>query len=230
MIRRKIFSLLVVLVLPLFASTAMAYDIDFGMVADASDTGSISYAGSSGPLVGEDIDVDQVSLLGGGDIHPLTGAVLNFQTGNLTNFDPGVGYGRMWTFGGGGYISITAEVNGETVPLLLGTWDSAKVIETSESFKLEVAVGGFTDDKNKWLLYELELITEDPGLYESVGPFVGSLNLSFKVHPTDTGETFSSLELGSGDVINTPVPIPGALWLLGSGIIGLIGVRRKVKK
>ena len=25
----------------------------------------------------------------------------------------------------------------------------------------------------------------------------------------------------------SPVPIPGALWLLGSGIIGLIGIRRK---
>ena len=24
----------------------------------------------------------------------------------------------------------------------------------------------------------------------------------------------------------SPVPIPGALWLLGSGLIGLIGIRR----
>jgi hypothetical protein len=27
-----------------------------------------------------------------------------------------------------------------------------------------------------------------------------------------------------------PVPIPGALWLLGSGLIGLIGIRRRFKK
>ena len=28
----------------------------------------------------------------------------------------------------------------------------------------------------------------------------------------------------------TPVPIPGAVWLLGSGLIGLVGFRRKVRK
>ena len=27
-----------------------------------------------------------------------------------------------------------------------------------------------------------------------------------------------------------PVPIPGAVWLLGSGLIGIVGVRRKIKK
>ena len=27
-----------------------------------------------------------------------------------------------------------------------------------------------------------------------------------------------------------PVPIPGALWLLGSGLVGLIGIRRKMSK
>ena len=32
------------------------------------------------------------------------------------------------------------------------------------------------------------------------------------------------------DVSMNPVPIPGAIWLLGSGLIGLIGVRRKLKK
>ena len=25
------------------------------------------------------------------------------------------------------------------------------------------------------------------------------------------------------------VPIPGAVWLLGSGLIGLVGIRRKLK-
>jgi len=48
-------------------------------------------------------------------------------------------------------------------------------------------------------------------------------------------------ELSSSDVggygMNTPayfamdvVPIPGAVWLLGSGILGLVGIRRKVRK
>ncbi len=37
----------------------------------------------------------------------------------------------------------------------------------------------------------------------------------------------SSLEI---KVIQSHAPIPGAVWLLGSGLIGLIGIRRKIKK
>jgi len=29
------------------------------------------------------------------------------------------------------------------------------------------------------------------------------------------------------DVDVSPVPIPGAVWLLGSGIVGLIGLKRR---
>jgi len=31
------------------------------------------------------------------------------------------------------------------------------------------------------------------------------------------------------DFYGNPVPIPGAIWLLGSGLIGIIGIRRKFK-
>ncbi len=37
------------------------------------------------------------------------------------------------------------------------------------------------------------------------------------------------LTLGSGLDFGTPVPIPGAVWLLGSGLLGMIGIRRKKK-
>ena len=33
-----------------------------------------------------------------------------------------------------------------------------------------------------------------------------------------------------GQEVSGPVPIPGAIWLLGSGFIGILGVRRKCKK
>jgi hypothetical protein len=33
-----------------------------------------------------------------------------------------------------------------------------------------------------------------------------------------------------GEPIPNPVPIPGAIWLLGSGLLGLIGIRRRYKK
>ena len=34
---------------------------------------------------------------------------------------------------------------------------------------------------------------------------------------------------GSLELIQAPVPIPSAAWLLGSGILGLVGMRRKIK-
>ena len=36
-----------------------------------------------------------------------------------------------------------------------------------------------------------------------------------------------TLNSGSITVTSNPVPIPGAIWLFGSGIMGLAGLRRK---
>lgn len=43
--------------------------------------------------------------------------------------------------------------------------------------------------------------------------------------------TIDASDITDGKVYNVAsVPIPGALWLLGSGLIGMVGVRRKVGK
>jgi hypothetical protein len=40
----------------------------------------------------------------------------------------------------------------------------------------------------------------------------------------------SGIDMIGGDVNASVVPIPGAVWLLGSGLIGLLGFRRKLRK
>ena len=47
-----------------------------------------------------------------------------------------------------------------------------------------------------------------------------------------TGEDTGDHDILSWQFIDTynPVPIPGAIWLLGSGLIGLAGIRKKLKK
>ncbi|MGD9162106.1 MAG: hypothetical protein PVG39_27085 [Desulfobacteraceae bacterium] len=40
----------------------------------------------------------------------------------------------------------------------------------------------------------------------------------------------AALAVLPGEVTINPVPIPGAVWLLGSGIVGLAGLRKKFKK
>jgi len=39
-----------------------------------------------------------------------------------------------------------------------------------------------------------------------------------------------SMPLYAISAVQTVVPIPGAVWLLGSGLIGIVGIRRKFKK
>ena len=52
--------------------------------------------------------------------------------------------------------------------------------------------------------------------------------------PDNAGRMSATGHLGQGETedykINVaPVPVPGAVWLLGSGLLGLLGVRRKRK-
>ncbi len=46
-------------------------------------------------------------------------------------------------------------------------------------------------------------------------------------HPAIDGSTVSFTY--SFDLLLTPVPVPAAVWLFGSGLIGLIGVARRKK-
>ncbi len=36
--------------------------------------------------------------------------------------------------------------------------------------------------------------------------------------------------VGVDNITLNSVPIPGAIWLLGSGLLGLLGIRRKLNK
>lgn len=53
--------------------------------------------------------------------------------------------------------------------------------------------------------------------------------------PTDTVSEYATIRLldngdGTADVvIANPVPVPAAVWLLGSGLLGIVGLRRKNK-
>ncbi|MDY7001762.1 MAG: PEP-CTERM sorting domain-containing protein [Thermodesulfobacteriota bacterium] len=46
----------------------------------------------------------------------------------------------------------------------------------------------------------------------------------FSLFLTDTGDNLVTYELGT---IEAAVPVPAAVWLLGSGLLGLLGLRRK---
>lgn len=65
-----------------------------------------------------------------------------------------------------------------------------------------------------------------------INPVYWSLLFWDDVHPTNlghaivAGEAYGVLQAGP----LTPVPLPAAVWLLGSGLVGMVGIRRKFRK
>jgi hypothetical protein len=201
---------------------AMAMQLNFNIVAPT--TGSISYNGTGGALIGTNIDVDNVVGLSTPANANVTstclGCTLNFTSGVNTSTGSGT-----WQFGPGGSISITGGVDfqGSTPDislgstLLTGTFSSATV---SDAGVFEVTFGSFTDVKHADLLSYYGMPS---------GNYDGSLTILFSA-VVGPGNAINSTSLFGGSIANVAaVPVPAAAWLFGSGLLGLYSaVRRKL--
>lgn len=202
--------------LVLFVAPVQAVPVlDFNMDANHPAGASISYAGGANPLVGVNISVDSVLGINTPQNNlvsvPFTG-ILTFTTGNYIG-----GGASQWTFAGGGSISV--DIPGPQ-NLLTGKFSNARVeIEGTTGFR--VVIGGFFD--TKW-----EELTDFYGLPDGI--YTGSMNLSFQTASIPPN-ALTSLQVLSGDIINTPgkVPEPISLILLGSGLAG-VGLYRRFRK
>ena len=218
----KISHFLSAAVLGLSSVAVNAAVIDFNIAAPTA--GTISYDGIGGSLMGTAIEVDSAV----GIDTPANSGALGILTCDecLLDFSTGANTGG-WTFGGGGTISITGtllDANDVVVAagnLLTGSWTGSSVISLGNSFfSFEIVAGSFTDTKNEGLTTYFGMPT---------GEYIGGINLSFAMATgTSVGSAFTSTSVYSGDVVNTPaVPVPAAVWLFGSGLIGLVGVARR---
>lgn len=60
--------------------------------------------------------------------------------------------------------------------------------------------------------------------------YLGLFNLDY-LRTNPSGFTSDFVDAKIQEIQNTPpVPIPGAVWLLSSGLVGIVGLRRKMKK
>jgi hypothetical protein len=218
---KKLFMLaLTLLMVAAMAISAQAVPtIDFDM--SPSTPGTIVFNGTT--LVGTDIQVDSVTGLdtnaNDGVTFPITNGLLSFKLDNFV----GLGDGE-YEFGFSGNITITGGVNGGAADIVL--LQSTSLAGPSTPHVAITSSGGtvlfnFFDIKDSDLL----------SLFGTTGNFwKGNINLSFAVEDginPDEVTKFTSSFIGSGDVINTP--IPGSLLLLGTGLLGIfgIGIRRK---
>jgi hypothetical protein len=144
---------------------------------------------------------------------PCAGCVLNFVSGTNT-----AGLDFSGDLDGSSITVSTAQIldGGVTGTLLSGKFTGGGVLNLGSIFRLFGA--GFTD-------------TKDPALVEYLGfpaveAWTGGLNLQFAA--TAGFSRGASVSVLSGDITNIPtttpgeVPVPGAVWLFGSGLIGLL--------
>jgi hypothetical protein len=211
--------------------SAQATLLDFTLGLVNLPGSSVNFNGlPNGSLNGVNIDVSQV-VDKEGILPPLmiVGGVLSFSTGPLVGFNPALPT-PQWDFGGGpnSFIKITGAIPalgiGPNTLLLSGTFGTASVFNFGGT-TFDIAGGVFQDTKNPFMLD-----------YFGLAPntlFDGSFNLSFSVAPGSPGPPHAILSkvVGSGDLFNVPVPIPASALLLGTGLVGLMGLRyrRKLK-
>lgn len=212
--------------LSLTLPNVQAAQVDFNI--SAPTTGSVIYSGGNSALVGSNIDVDNIvglnTPLNNNVLSICATCTLNFTTGNFESYD-----GTTWTFMGGGSIEVIGGVDfqdlpvGEDIPagttLLSGTFNEASVVELpSGTFEFSILGGSFIDTKDPQLLAYYGLPDVD---------YQGGLNISFEAVFIGNPGGFESTQIFSGDIVNTPVPLPAGAFLFLSAVGVLSFFRRK---
>jgi hypothetical protein len=220
-----------------FGKLLLAATLVFGAVhAQAAATisfqmgpngGTISWAGGSSPLIGIDIPIGiaigQGTPLNNGSSLTVNG-LLNFMTGNYQFTD----VNGLLNFGGGGSMSITGDIAtlGITnASLLSGSFQGVNVNTIAGILGLATAFG--SDTKNPALI----------SYFFGGNPLLGwSFNGTiFGIGTVGTDPNGNVTGLGltplSVSIMNTTVPEPGSVFLLGTAMVGIsVLMRRRRRK
>jgi len=200
--------------------------LDFNIASGG--TGSVSYAGGTGALIGSDTVGTVEGVFGtpsnNNTTLNITGGSLSFNTGAASGNNPGA---WQWVGTSGNFITITGIVASQgtfvgptSSALLTGTIETASVQVNGGTNKVVLSV--FVDTVDATLASYF-------GLPGGSAPWQGSLNLSFQVAAT-LGSAFSTTNVGSGDAITNPVPEPSTMAIAGLGALGLIGYGLRRRK
>ena len=198
-----------------------------------SQDGVINYDGMGGALYGSGIDFHSVvgvgtPLANGVDLECID-CTLTFQTGANVSEGP-----YVWECAGGGSLSIvgTLETAGGTLvadgtgltPLVSGSFTSAFVTSG-----VGLTVSGFgTDTKHPDLVeyYGLGPLFQFAQTEIALGGVTYDVCGGYYGGYADCTGGFTAY-VTNADFDNTAIPVPAAVWLFGSGLLGLVGIARR---
>lgn len=180
-------------------------------------SGTVSYAGgTTNPLVTTGGGVATVD--NGTMTLPISGGLLDFSTGNFTSGSV-TSTGFQNTYAGGGSLTINGDIGSGPALLLSGSF--------SGPVTFDCCIGGTSS-----LSGLLTISSVDSTLASLLGfnlPATGGslaqVLLFSTTPPSGPGLAFSGLQGGGMLTVTDYVPLPPAVFLMGSGLIGLAGLR-----
>jgi hypothetical protein len=216
---KKWLVLTVLILLPSVASALPSLVFD---TTPGGAGGTLTYDGAGGPAVGTGIQFVNIvgvdTPLNSGVVLACVGCLLDFTTGSNTLEGP-----PQYTWAGGGSFVLTGDVPAlglDDAVLLAGTFTETPNLPglvSGDSSGLFLAIG--TDTKH----------AELAGFY-GVGPTdwaFANTEIALGTFTLGAEGAFSAIP-NQADLINAAVPEPATLLLLGGGLLGLMGLKRRL--
>jgi hypothetical protein len=182
----------------------------------------IAFAGDANPLVGMNISITAVTDTETAVSLPITGGILNFQTGPKDG-----NLGSILVFNPGGFLVITGGIPLLGIPngtvLKSGTNVGAQVAPGVTGINVAIGTPPFADAINPALAAFFG--------FPATG-WTGSFNISFATSAADLNAGFTSSSVLSGNVVETlAVPETSSFVVAVLSSLGLIGygLRRRRK-
>lgn len=187
------------------------------------NTGMVNYQELGGALLGTNIDIGTISGIGtaaNAGNYTCQECKLNFATGNLIQADSS---GSTYVFDAGGFFEITgtiltgigADIVSGITPLLMGEW-TAPITVNIFNGAITVSLGIGIDTKHPDLL---DFFGETGNSFSFANT---NISLADLLNPISAMATFETNVIDANVTNISNVPLPGALWLLASGLMGLV--------